>query len=363
MFTRSILIPSLLVCAICAPFLLSQNNLRHGSNTLQNANPNGVVTNGGYPFSGGQAALVNGIPVQPSAYPGSANVQLPSANSFSGMQLPNLPVQSQTARSPILAPSAGPVGQTVSPTNPAARLVPFGLVSQPVIGNPPQVQTNYPTTGNSQLAGNPPTMIPASQVNQIGPPTTIAPMTPDLMSAQTFIFPGNELGPDLNAQPMQFLPITDFREIFRFDVNPAWVKSRWKRISTNPGEDGLHGLRVALVTGTNSWDLHGSLTYYFDGKQQAQRITFRGWTGDATRLVTLLEQRYGFKSQETLLAGFYLAKSWGTSKGGMLMKHPPVIQADNPCQQLAIVMEINNPDGSSKLSDDFQLLIDGSQNR
>ena len=187
--------------------------------------------------------------------------------------------------------------------------------------------------------------------------------TPDLRSAQTLIFPGNEFGPDLNAQPLEFLPITDFGEIFRFDISPDWVKSRWKRISTNPGDDDLQGLRVALVTGVNSWDLHGSLTYFFDASKQCQRITFRGWTGDPHRLLTLLSQRFGFEAQKTQLAGFYLARKFWKTTGGLLMKHPPVIYAENPTEQLAIVMEINNPAGRTKLSDDFQSLIDGSKTR
>ena len=144
----------------------------------------------------------------------------------------------------------------------------------------------------------------------LGPPTNIVSGMPDMMAAQTVILPGNEFGPDLTAKPLEFLPITDFSEIFRFNVTPNWVKGRWKRISTNPGEDGLQGMRVALVTGVNSWDLHGSLTYYFDNSKKCQRITFRGWTGDPSRFLNMLTQRFDFEAQETHLAGFYLADNF-----------------------------------------------------
>ncbi len=77
----------------------------------------------------------------------------------------------------------------------------------------------------------------------------------------------------------------------------------------------------------------------------------------------LLTQRYGFEAQQTQLAGFYLAQKYWKSTGGLLMKYPPVISADNPSEQLAIMMEVNNPAGSFKLSDDFQSLIDGSKSR
>jgi len=112
-------------------------------------------------------------------------------------------------------------------------------------------------------------------------------MTPDFGAAQTFVLPGNAHGPNLSAQPLEFLPVTNFEEIF-----------------PSPGDYELHGLRVALITGTNSWDLHGSLTYYFDTSHRVQRITFRGWSGDATKLITLLTQKYGFRQQQTHWAGF-----------------------------------------------------------
>ena len=122
-------------------------------------------------------------------------------------------------------------------------------------------------------------------------------------------------------------------------------------------------MRVALVTGVNSWDLHGALTYYFDTSKKCQRITFRGWTGDPTRFLNLLTQRFDFEAQETQLAGFYLAKNFWKTTGGLLMRHPTVIYTENPAQQLAIVMEINNPSGRTRLSNDFQSLIEGSRSR
>ncbi len=186
-------------------------------------------------------------------------------------------------------------------------------------------------------------------------------MTPDYGATQTVILPGNAFGPDLNAAALEFMPVTNFEEIFRFNVDPNWIKRRWNRVSTSPGDYGLHGLRVALVTGTNSWDVHGSLTYYFDSSQHVQRITFRGWSGDASKLTNLLVQRYGFKSQPTQWAGFYLAENRRKPIGGMLMQHPAVIYTENPAQQIAVVMELNNPEGKFELSNDFRSLIIGSQ--
>ena len=179
-------------------------------------------------------------------------------------------------------------------------------------------------------------------------------MTPDYGAAQTFVFPGDANGPDLSAKPTDFIPVADLAEIIRFDVYPNWVRSRWKRISTNPGDTGLHGLRVALVTGTSTSDLHGSLTYYFDVNQRAQRITFHGWTGDSSRLVNLLTSKYGMKSQPTHFAGAYASQNQrGALTGGLLLQYPPVITRENPVEQVALVMEINHPEGSFQLSQSF----------
>jgi len=176
-------------------------------------------------------------------------------------------------------------------------------------------------------------------------------MTPDFAKTETMVFPGDANGPNLSAQPMSFTPTIDLGSLFRFDANKQWITSRWDRVSTCPAVQGLHGMRVALVTGTNSWDLHGSLTYYFDANHRVQRITFRGWTGDASRLLQTLQQ-HQLRAQPTHWAGLYLSK-----RSGLLLKHPAVIDKSNPVQQLALILEINNPKGNSPLSNDFQSLL------
>ena len=94
------------------------------------------------------------------------------------------------------------------------------------------------------------------------------------------------------------------------------------------------------------------MTWYFDANQTLQRITYRGWTGDATRLVQLLSSQYGLKQQPTHWAGLYLSR-----QGGMLMQHPTVIDKSNPLQQLAIILELNNPKGRLSLSDDLRSFL------
>lgn len=177
------------------------------------------------------------------------------------------------------------------------------------------------------------------------------------MGGQTIVFPGNALAPDVSAQPLEFVPTMNFADIFRFDVFPNWVKNRWERVSTSPGERGLHGLRVAVVTGTNTSDLHGSMTYFFDASQRCQRITFRGWTGDSSKLIELLVKNYGFRAQPTHWAGLYTSQRQNVATGALALKHPTVISRDNPAQQIAFVLEMNNPKGPFPLSNSFSSIV------
>ncbi|MEM9942368.1 MAG: DUF6690 family protein [Planctomycetota bacterium] len=228
-----------------------------------------------------------------------------------------------------------------------------GLV-QPIV-NPATIENQTPIQNQPRaFSGN------LTAINQPGIETSFS-GTPDFGRAQTFYLPGDLNGPDFSAQPVGFIPIQNLAEIFRFNISPKLVRQQWERVSLVPSEDSLHGMRVALVTGTNSWDLHGSLTYYFDTSQRCQRISFRGWTGDETRLIQLLTQSLGFSPRQTHLAGFYVAEKGRKTTGAMLMRYPEVIYRNNSSQQLALVLEINNQDGPFSLSRDFYSLILGSQ--
>ncbi len=185
----------------------------------------------------------------------------------------------------------------------------------------------------------------------------IAGLTPDFGAAETKVYRGTAAGPDLTVEPMSFVPVNDFREVFRFNIDPNWVKQRFERISTVPADARLHGLRTAMVTGTNSWDLHGSQTYYFDANHRLQRITFRGWVGDSGRLLRLATGHFGLKPQPTHWAGLYLGNFGGKLTGGLIMKDPDVIDRRNPVQRTAVLMEINQPSGGFEISDEFRGLI------
>lgn len=333
MFLRSILYPSLVACVIGAPMLYSTGWNQQNANRFEQVGYQAPVPGGSFgnkPLV--QARSINSVPIpsQPASM-GGVNVIAPSGqamvepNPAASLQLPQFANSNFVNSIPPNAMVAQPINHPVGMQLPGSTMLPPGMV------------VSGPMVGGS-------TMIDPSMSG----------MTPDFGAAETFVFPGDANGPDLTAKPIDFVPVTNLAEIIRFDVYPNWVKSRWKRVSTNPGDAGLHGLRVALVTGTNTWDLHGSLTYYFDVNQRAQRITFRGWTGDSSRLVNLLTSQFGLKAQPTHWAGAYAAQNGRrVPTAGLLMQHPAVITRENPVQQVALVMELNHPQGSFQLSQPF----------
>ena len=390
---RKLLLPIIIFAVIGLPLLWNAKN-----NGVQNQNG---FTNGAY--SNGQNGYYNPNQV-PGAY-GQTN-QVSANQGFlsgfgSGTQTPTN-VQNQFASRPNIQTQTVPAMVTPSPSFPPATS-PVTMISPAMIPPiesgrviqgpqvlPPGARRTSVQTAIGPPVGQIPTehsgignninMVPVRTAATSGQPATIQ-LSPATIGtggvspfsnqaatiggagvvSQTVVFPGTATGPDLNAAPMQFLPTSNFAEIIRFDVQPDWVKKRWERVSTSPGESGLHGLRVPVVTGTNSTDLHGSLTYYFDANQRAQRVTFRGWTGNASRLTQLLQTQFGFKQQPTHWAGFYLMGDRRANRGALLLQHPAVIRTDNPVQQVAIVMEINNPQGPFGLSPDIASMIPAAQ--
>ncbi|MDO5554237.1 MAG: hypothetical protein Q4G68_10795 [Planctomycetia bacterium] len=87
-------------------------------------------------------------------------------------------------------------------------------------------------------------------------------------------------------------PVVPLEEVIRFDRSPEWILATWPRVDTVRGHDPFFGYRVALLTGPESDDLTGVLTYYYDNTQ-LQEIVFSGQTGDYHRLLHFLESRYG----------------------------------------------------------------------
>jgi hypothetical protein len=105
----------------------------------------------------------------------------------------------------------------------------------------------------------------------------------------------NSSGPvaPLSTAPSPRSPSAE--QALRFDVTKEWVYRSWDRKSAGPTDVGLYAVRVPLVSGTQSASLAGSLTYYFNVHDQVEHITFRGRTGDPSRLIQFLVKTYEFE--------------------------------------------------------------------
>jgi len=171
---------------------------------------------------------------------------------------------SQPYQSPPLNQSSGGLGTfSTSPLSNSSVTALPASTARPVTELPqlsaPAIPTlSLPSPSLQANSGGP--FLPVSNsVVSSTPGVDFSQLTPDFGAAETYTFRGDANGPDLTSQPVQFVPISNFQEVFRFDVSPVWVKQRWDRLTAIPAEQGLHGLRTALVTGTNTWDLNGSL--------------------------------------------------------------------------------------------------------
>ncbi|WP_425614054.1 DUF6690 family protein [Anatilimnocola sp. NA78] len=146
------------------------------------------------------------------------------------------------------------------------------------------------------------------------------------------------------------LPPVSIEEALRLDISPVWVTSRWSRVSTVLGETDQMGMRVALVSGVQPQDVAGSLTYYFDKHHQLQRVTFTGMTGDESRIITHLMNKFSLRPVPTVAAGLYQAPA-GPGKTSMAqVNHLPVVRSAAPNARCELVVDLHRPGPSTPVS-------------
>ena len=136
-----------------------------------------------------------------------------------------------------------------------------------------------------------------------------------------------------NALPAEMMPLPSLSEVLRFDVTVEWILRRWPRVTTGLPYMQLQGYRVPLVTGTGLADVAGSLTYYFNARQQVQRITLRGTTGDPSVLASILASRHQFTRRLTNDPGvivYEAVDSSNRSAGSLQIRSAKVITANQP---------------------------------
>ena len=102
-----------------------------------------------------------------------------------------------------------------------------------------------------------------------------------------------------------------------------------------------------LVTGTAEDDLAGSLTYYFDARQQVQRIVFEGTTGDARKLIRFLVSRHQFARRLVNNPGLFryeVAVSRGPAKSYVEIRPARIVRADDVHHRLEVFFVIERPE-------------------
>lgn len=161
---------------------------------------------------------------------------------------------------------------------------------------------------------------------------------------------------DPNAAPMG-TSVHSIREVLHFNITPRWVTDHWPRISTIRAERDLVGLRVPLVTGTKLNDFAGSLTYYFDARQQLRRITLHGHTGDDTELVEIMSKYFGLLPEPNLGAGIYILRWNAKPMNVMRVSHAPIIREDDPHAKLIVELELNDIGAGYGLSPEFREIL------
>ncbi|OHB78330.1 MAG: hypothetical protein A2V98_20510 [Planctomycetes bacterium RBG_16_64_12] len=146
--------------------------------------------------------------------------------------------------------------------------------------------------------------------------------------------------------PLEGAPVQELEEVLRFDLTPDWVVRRWPRVSAGLSYLELQGYRVPLVTGTAEDDLAGALTYYFTPRQQLQRITFHGATGNARKLVDLVTSRFGFARRLTNDASVFLYQipgQDGRAASFLWIRPARVVKADEPNQRFQVALVVERP--------------------
>jgi hypothetical protein len=156
--------------------------------------------------------------------------------------------------------------------------------------------------------------------------------------------PSGSSGLDAATQQRYAASTPGLADVLRFDVTVAWVTQHWPRVSSGLSQVQLQGYRVPLVTGAGVTDVAGSLTYYFDARQQAQRITLRGTTGNPTALIELLASRYHFTRRLVNDPGLVLFESVDAENqlvGSLKIRSAPVIKANQPYTRYNVDLVVN----------------------
>ena len=155
--------------------------------------------------------------------------------------------------------------------------------------------------------------------------------------------------------------VQDLREVLRFDVTPIWLTQRFSRVTTVLSNVQLDGMRVPLITGTQTTDLAGTLTYYFDSRQSVRRINLHGLTGDPSQLANLMVQFYGLKPEQSLGGQLYTSR-WNNQVNCVLQLSPaPIVYSGADHSKFVVFLELNQADSNMGLSPEASEILNNLQ--
>jgi hypothetical protein len=108
---------------------------------------------------------------------------------------------------------------------------------------------------------------------------------------------------------------------------------------------------VPLVSGTQVYDIAGSLTYFFGADGRVKRISFRGWTGDTTQLAMLLHQRFGLQAVPTVIAGQQLlqVRQGDDVISELRTQVAPILNSGSPHGSFTVEFELQEPSTAKPL--------------
>jgi hypothetical protein len=227
------------------------------------------------------------------------------------------------------------------PNKPFFVLIPLLLVGVPAAmlvsadwssmfdksGSVPTVAIHGPSGGAAEPSVSPGSLAASSQ--------------PADATGRNGVQPGR--GPTGSSPAGDQVQCQDLAEVLRFEVTAAWILGRWPSVSTGLSQLDLQGYRVPMVTGAAEDDLAGALTYYFNSRQQVQRITFYGTTGDPDKLIRLLAARYRFGRRLTndpSLFRYEVAEPKGPPKSHLDIR---LVRPTLPAQRFDVSLLIERP--------------------
>ncbi|MCA9216122.1 MAG: hypothetical protein KDB27_23805 [Planctomycetales bacterium] len=142
--------------------------------------------------------------------------------------------------------------------------------------------------------------------------------------------------------------VTPIPDLLRFDITPNFVMQRWPRVSGGLPDLKYQGLRVPIMTGTSSYDIYGSASYFFNRSHQLERIGLHGYTDDPEPLIQFVTNTYRLREYAATGQRLFLAYFKGQPLSVLRVQRTN--NTDKPAMQ--VLLEINAPVEGASLSEE-----------